>query len=291
MYWKGLAKLTPHKSLDKKYFKYCLLVQKENITGHRNLGFSSISKREIQDIRLPLPPIDVQKNIVRLIEAVEGIEAKARETVSTAQKAIDNLIARCYQSDEPRRTIDSLSVRVQYGLSKAMNEDETGYKIFRMNEIIDGRMVDNGGMKYIDISPEEFLVYRLERGDLLFNRTNGSFDQVGKTGLFDLEGDYCCASYLVRITPGEDIKPKVLVAFMNSPFFLDEIRKQAVRSAGQNNINATKMKNMEVPVPSIGQQKIMLDKITILESQIATAMAELKSAPAMKRKILLDGIR
>ena len=91
-----------------------------------------------------------------------------------------------------------------------MNEDGVGYKIFRMNEVIDGRMVDDGTMKSIDINAEEFAAYKLNKGDLLFNRTNGSIDQVGKTGMFDLDGDYCFASYLVRIVPGSDIEDQLV---------------------------------------------------------------------------------
>ncbi len=255
------------------------------------LGVPGLNRNDVYRKLIPLPPLEVQQRIVKDIEAVEADEAKARETATAAQQAIEEIVARCYAPNTPRRTIESLSTMVQYGLSKAMNEDGIGYKIFRMNEIVAGRMLDNGTMKYIDIDAEEFAAYRLSKGDVLFNRTNGSIDQVGKTGLFDLEGDYCCASYLVRIVPGPDIKPRLLAAFMNSSFFLDEIRKQAVRSAGQNNINATKMKNMEVPAPSLAEQQEILEEITGHEAERAAAEVELAAAPTKKRQILLDGIK
>jgi hypothetical protein len=50
-------------------------------------------------------------------------------------------------------------------------------------------------MKFADISREEFELYKLSTGDILFNRTN-SFELVGKTGMFAISsGDYCFASY------------------------------------------------------------------------------------------------
>lgn len=253
--------------------------------------FGSITTRTLETFQIPVPPLSVQRRIMTEIELVEASEIKAMQTLASAKQAIDEIVADCYASDRPRRTIESLSTLIQYGLSKPMNEDGIGYKIFRMNEVVDERMVDTGAMKYIDISAEEFAGYRLNKGDVLFNRTNGSIDQVGKTGLFDLDGDYCCASYLVRIVPGREIDPRLLVAFMNSRFFLEEIRKQAVRSAGQNNINATKMKNMEVPVPSLKEQQRLLAEIAGHETRCAQAEAEIAAAPAKKRQILLDGIR
>src|SRR4030065_2890997 len=103
-----------------------------------------------------------------------------------------------------------------------MNEAGIGYKIFRMNEIAQGRMVDNGAMKCADISAEEFAKYKLNRGDVLFNRTN-SIEHVGKTGLFDLDGDYCFSSYLVRVVPDTSkVLPLFLTLMMNSKVFKKE---------------------------------------------------------------------
>ena len=49
---------------------------------------------------------------------------------------------------------------------------------------------DNGSMKFANISAEEFSKYKLNKGDLLFIRSNGSLEHIGKVGLFDLDGDY-----------------------------------------------------------------------------------------------------
>ena len=168
-----------------------------------------------------------------------------------------------------------------------MNEAGIGYKIFRMNEIAQGRMVDSGAMKYADISAEEFAKYKLNRGDVLFNRTNGSLDHVGKTGLFDLDGDYCFASYLVRVVPDtEKVLPLFLNMMMNSKAFRQEAISKAVRSAGQNNINATKMRQIEIPSPPLAEQKRFVSEIEALERAIATAQATLAAAPARKQAIM-----
>lgn len=284
--------LRGNENLDNGYLLYALRICRGQLVA-RSSGatFGSITTNLLEQLRLPLPPLDVQTKLIRKIEQIETEETQAREQAEQARETINAIVRRCYESDAPRRTIKSLSTLVQYGLSKAMNEDGIGYKIFRMNEVIDGRMMDNGSMKYVDIDADEFATYRLDKGDVLFNRTNGSIDQVGKTGLFDLDGDYCCASYLVRVVPGPDIKSPLLVAFMNSAAFLTEIRKQAIRSAGQNNINATKMKNMEVPVPSLPEQQALLNEIAEHERKLADAEAVLAAAPARKRQILLDGIK
>ena len=44
-----------------------------------------------------------------------------------------------------------------------------------------------------DLPPvRELENFRVQRGDILFNRTN-SFELVGRTAIFDLDGDYVFA--------------------------------------------------------------------------------------------------
>lgn len=179
-----------------------------------------------------------------------------------------------------------MSLSIEYGLSEKMNEAGIGYKIFRMNEIEQGRMVDRGEMKYIDITAEEFAKYKLNRGDLLFNRTN-SIEHVGKTGLFNLDGDYCFASYLVRVVPDTSkVLPLFLVKMMNSSAFQAEAKSKASKSINQSNINATVMKNIKVPVPPLNRQEKFVRQVEQLEQQIANSQALIDDAPAKKEAIM-----
>ena len=213
--------------------------------------------------------------------------------VHSSQTSIEQAIARIeleaaeiYGSSTRRTEIDKLAVSIQYGLNEAMNEGGVGYKIFRMNEIIRGRMVDNGSMKCADISAEEFAKYKLNKGDLLFNRTN-SIEHVGKTGLFDLEGEYCFASYLVRVVPDTSIVlPKYLEKMMNSSAFQSEAKSKASKSINQANINATIMRNIKVPLLSIAEQQLFVNRIEALEKQIKDAQAVIDAADARKQAIL-----
>lgn len=60
----------------------------------------------------------------------------------------------------------------------------------------------------------------------------------------------------------------------------------AVKSGGTNNINATKMGNIKVPVPSLAEQKKFVAKVEALEKQIADAQAVMDTAPARKEAVM-----
>jgi restriction endonuclease S subunit len=233
-----------------------------------------------------LPPINIQNEIVSECEKIDSDASLALDTITNAWATIDKKIESIYTSNASRIEVAKLATNIQYGLNEKMNEAGIGYKIFRMNEIVQGRMVDNGEMKCADISTEEFAKYRLNKGDLLFNRTN-SIEHVGKTGIFDLDGEYCFASYLIRVVPDTSkVLPLFLAKMMNSSGFQAEAKGKASKSINQSNINATVMKNIKVPVPSLAEQNRFVAKVEALEKQIADAQAIIDSAPARKEAVM-----
>lgn len=283
---RGLAAIRPTNSVLEKFIFEYISQHPNEFAGTKGASFESISTKELARRLLPVPPVETQQRLVKECEAVDAEVDAARNAIAAANDAIAAKVDAIYRSSAPRQTVAALALAVQYGLNEKMNEDDNGYRIFRMNEIVQGRMLDGGSMKRADISAEEFARYRLNRGDVLFNRTN-SIEHVGKTGLFDLAGDYCFASYLVRIAPDTTkVLPMFLTRMMNSPAFQTEAKAGASKAINQANINATKMKNLKVPTPTLAVQNKFVAEVEALEDTIAQAEAVIAAAPARKQAIL-----
>ena len=249
-------------------------------------GVPGLNRNDAYQLDVTILPLDVQDELVSELKIVDVEFAVASADAVAARSDLASSVDVFSRGTHARQTVDAVALAVQYGLSEAMNESGIGYKIFRMNEIVQRRMVDGGQMKCADISAEEFAKYKLNRGDLLFNRTN-SIEHVGKTGMFDLDGDYCFASYLVRVVPDSSkVLPQFLVLMMNSAEFQTEAKGKASKSINQANINATIMRNIKVPVPPLAEQKRLVAKVQALEKKIADAQAVIAAAPARKQAIL-----
>jgi restriction endonuclease S subunit len=185
--------------------------------------------------------------------------------------------------------IGEICNKIQYGLSEPLNTEGIGFKTFRMNELVEGRCIDRGDMKCSEISDTEFEKYRLNTGDILFNRTN-SFEHVGRTGVFDLQGDYCFASYLIRlIIDQEKADPFFVNAFMNSKSFQQGIKQFASRAIGQSNINAKSLASYSIPVPPIEIQKAIVAEIEA-EQALVNANRELIERFEKKIQTVLNRI-
>lgn len=231
-------------------------------------AYPSINQTDVEAIEIPLPPLDVQMEIVAEIEGYQKV-------IDGARAVLDNYRPRIpIHLDWPMVGIGEVCERIQYGLSVPLTLEGPGFKTFRMNELVEGKCVDRGDMKRADIPVEEFEKYRLRRGDILFNRTN-SFEHVGRTGIFDLDGDYCFASYLIRLTVNEDkADPFFVNAFMNSESFQHGIKQFASRAIGQSNINAKNLATYPIPLPFVATQKAIVAEIEA-EQALVNANREL----------------
>jgi type I restriction enzyme M protein len=248
------VKLDNEASIKLKYLYY-LLKSLDLKNLNVQAGVPGLNRNDAYKLQIPLPPLPVQEEIVAEIEGYERIIAGARQVVESYRPRIE------IQPEWAWVELGEVCEKVQYGISEKMNTEGLGFKTFRMNELIEGFAFDNREMKYSNISEKEFKKYKLEKGDLLFNRTN-SFEHVGRTGIFDLDGDYCFASYLIRLQVNrKKVDPYFLNFFMNTSAFQSGIKQFASRAIGQANINATSLKSYKIPLPDLPTQARMVAAI------------------------------
>jgi type I restriction enzyme S subunit len=178
---------------------------------------------------------------------------------------------------------------IQYGSSLKFTEGLSGYKTFRMNEILDGIAFDNGEMKRTVLNPSEFAKYCLNYGDILFNRTN-SFEHVGRTGIFLIETDeYMFASYLLRLSVDKTkVSPFYLNVLMNSNWFQTNIKRLATKAVNQANINAKSLASFQIPIPPLDEQQQIFDLFQSIDTSIEQNEEQGKNLRGLKKRLVDD---
>lgn len=135
------------------------------------------------------------------------------------------------------------------------------YPVIRMGNIQDG-VIDWTKLKYTN-DEDDFEQYKLQYGDLLFNRTN-SREMVGKTAIYNERRDAIHAGYLVRVRVIKPIIPSFSNFVLNSPMHRDWCNTYRSDAIGQSNINATKLKSFVYPLCSHQEQIVIVQKVNAL---------------------------
>ena len=147
-------------------------------------------------------------------------------------------------------------INIQYGTSKK-SQSVGKIPVLRMGNIQDGRINYDNLVYTSDESNIERC--RLEKNDLLFNRTN-SRELVGKTAIYKAEYPAIYAGYLIRVTPLQ-IDSDYLNLVMQSLYFWTYCRKVKYDAIGQSNINSQKLKKFLFPLPPLTEQKRIVEKL------------------------------
>lgn len=233
-----------------------------------------------------LPPIDEQVRLVDLLQAIERASESHQKICGSADKLIRSLLSDVLNREWPVVDLGSVVHETQYGLS--INAGSEGqYPMLRMMNIEDGLCIEND-IKYVDLNDKDFEAYRLVHGDVLFNRTN-SYELVGRTGVYELDGDHVFASYLVRIkTNPERLEPKFLTLYLNSDFGRRQVLAFATKAVSQANVNARNLLRVRLPLPPLNVQQKLLDDIAKAKSAEKAATVRRSYAEEMKKQLLAE---
>jgi len=186
-------------------------------------------------------------------------------------------------SPYPLVPIARLERRLQYGCSRLATLEPVGLPILRMSNMQpDGW--DFSELKHVELTDNEVEAWRLERGDILFNRTN-SKELVGKSEVFDEPGDWVFASYLMRLTINEDVAiPTFVSAYLNGPSGRGQIERDSRQIIGMTNINAEEIRALKVPLPDLSAQAALMSAMnearTARDRGLAAAEATLAGLDA-----------
>lgn len=173
-------------------------------------------------------------------------------------------------------SLGDLATYVQYGISERANTAGLGVPMIRMNNL-QSQGWDLRDLKHIELDDALLDRYRLLKGDLLFNRTN-SKELVGKCEAFAEEGDWVFASYLIRVRlDTQRALPGFISAFLNSPAGRIQIDQVSRQVAGMSNVNAEELRNLQIPLPPVGEQARLLAELDDARAERDRALVEAES--------------
>nr|ABP44886.1 restriction modification system DNA specificity domain [Mycolicibacterium gilvum PYR-GCK] len=133
----------------------------------------------------------------------------------------------------------------------------------------------------IELFDGELERYRLLRGDLLVVEGNGSASQIGRAAVWDGSiTDAVHQNHLIRVRPGFQIDPRFLGHLWNSPLIRDELSRVASSTSGLHTLSVTKLKRITLPLPSLTEQRRIVDLLEDHLSRLDAGRSEVERAAA-----------
>ena len=124
-------------------------------------------------------------------------------------------------------------------------------------------------MLFRSVPEKELLKCSVQRGDVLFNRTN-SKELVGKTCVYNRDEMMVLAGFIIRVRVNEKILPEILSTFLNTDFSKKMLYGMCKSAIGQANINAQEFQNIEIYIPDMKSQEQFVEfKKQIDKSKVA----------------------
>ena len=257
----------------------------------RSTTVPSIRKGDVENITVPHPELEEQKLIADKLDSVlakvEAAQARLDKIPIILKRFRQSVLAAATSGEltkdwrESNKLGDWQHVKLKdvgngfnYG-SSTKSQPEGKIPVLRMGNLQGGKL---DWEKLVFTSDDaEIEKYKLQPGDLLFNRTN-SPELVGKTSIYRGEREAIFAGYLIKVQGTDRLNTEFLNIQLNSPHARDYCWAVKTDGVSQSNINAKKLQAYEFELPSIEEQIEIIRVVTELLSSADLVEKQYKAA-------------
>ena len=296
---RGLAAIRPIKGINRDFLFYYFLFIQSELIGNDGAVFNSINKSQIEQIGLPIPPLDEQQGIVQKLDAafaaIDQAIANTEKNLENVKNLSDIIIEKIFSErvkNNQQTTLDSCCTLVRGPFGGSLKKSyfvEDGYAVYEQSHAIYG---DFSNVRYFisDQKYSEMKRFTVNSNDLIMS-CSGTMGKVSiipenhKPGIIN--------QALLKISPNSTLLlSKYLKYWMESNDFQNKIMENSYGAAIKNVASVKVLKEIRFPLPSILEQKeiiylveenfIMIDILLNKYSKKLSDLQELKQSILQK---------
>lgn len=272
---RGLCSIKP-KSIERQYLWYYMLKSKSDFNYYSNGStFDSITLSVIFNFPIPIPSLSTQQKISAYLDTkctkIDSIIEKQEKVI---EKLKDYKLSRI---NEIVTNVDGIECNLgrissmKNGLNFNITLEGNKVKFLGVGDFKDYFVLNEKEMfSEIIITEEIPQEYLLENGDIVFVRSNGSKELVGRAVMvenIDFALTYSGFCIRFRNTRADLIDDKYLLYFFRSPYFRKQLERYS-QGSNINNINQVLLSKISIIIPSPNYQITALETLDKLSSSI-----------------------
>jgi len=219
-------------------------------------------------IKIPLPPLELQQQIVAELDGYQNIISGARQVVENWTPKID------IDPEWEKVPIGSVA-KVQGGFA-FRSQDMTakdGAQIIKIGNVKDQKFDFSNNPSFIDIGLfNDYKDYSLSVGDILISMTGtaGKRD-YGNVCMVNIEGKFLLNQRVGRIVPNSKVINNYLFFALNQNETKDNFYSNATGGVRQGNISNKQIESIKIFLPPLEIQKQIVEKIEAERALVESA--------------------
>ena len=277
--------------LDRDFLFHALQIKTHDSNANHAVLGKVLNKRKIEELEIPLPPIDEQQRIASILNRAARIGHLRSQANRYLREFTSTLFVKMFGDPTENSMgweivrLGDVAGRGQYGLNTSATLDGRGVRFIRITDIDkNGNLIADRRVA-VDSQTPNLERYELVPNDILIARSG----TVGKSYRHDNIGEPSVfAGYLIRFRADErKILPVYLANFLRSLEYWRQIRNLK-RVVAQPNVNAKELASILIPLPPLSEQQRFASIVnrvsrTSVAHQIASETASALSASLADR--------
>lgn len=225
---------------------------------------------QVAQLRLPVPPIEVQREIVRVLDTFIDLDAQL-EAESEARRSQHAHVRANMLMPRPGVDLVPLSELVAYvrGVTYSKGDEQPGgpVQVLRANNIsLETNTLNFAEVKRVASTVRVRPDQRLMRDDILISAASGSRAHVGKVAYSHEDTPYVFGGFMAAVRAKERLDSRYLFHLLADQAFSEYLR-QTLNSTTINNLTSALLGAYRVPLPPIAEQRriaLTLDRFDLL---------------------------
>mgnify|MGYP002558174087 CR=1 FL=1 len=276
---------TKDSRIEAKFLAYLLGSEQYRSIIQNNSTGSNINNlsNEISHIKIPLPPLDIQKKIVEECEKVDAECDKARKEIEEYQKKIVDVMTNV--KGEKKQIVELCKVNPPRSEISMLPENTIVSFVGMASVSNDGYIENKIDRPLYELKKGSYTYFA--EGDIIIAKITPCMEN-GKcavaNNLTNKIGMGSSEFHVFRCN--EEINNYFLFGFLNRDNIRKAAEKQMTGASGHRRVPITFYENLQIPVPSLAEQKEIVTEIEEYEKKISKAKAIMSSAQEQKNQIL-----
>lgn len=224
-----------------------------------------------------LPPLDEQRRIARVMQALQTTADRYRRSREALQSARAALVDSIYSKELSTYPVTRLAdfSDVCYGLTIGPSRRLANTRMapyLRVANVLRGS-VDLSEVKTTnELNGDER--YRLQSGDVLIVEGHANPLEIGRACVWAEQlPSVLHQNHIIRARCDESAFPHYVCVLINSPYGRNYFRSQAKSTSGLNTINSTVVKDYSLPLPPRAIQRSVLDRLRAFDGSADRLLA------------------